>query len=211
MSGLIVRTTADVSTLSAGPVAAAGATKVTVALAVATLSALLVAVIVTVAGAGYGVWYNPVGESVPGLSEDPAGALRFHTNDVSLAPVTVTLNCSEFPIVTVEFPGVSVRVTADLYCAVTVVLASAGYPESSSTGDVISGLDGATSEVAVTHAGTALNDDGETVTAGGRVLSVTALGADTAAARATAYAALDTIDFPGRQLRRDIAEKVVRT
>jgi len=95
--------------------------------------------------------------------------------------------------------------------AVTVVLASAGYPESSSAGDVISGLDGAPSEVAVTHAGTALNDHGETVTAGGRVLSVTALGADTAAARFTAYAALETIDFPGRQLRRDIAEKVVST
>jgi phosphoribosylamine---glycine ligase len=95
--------------------------------------------------------------------------------------------------------------------AVTVVLASAGYPESASAGDVISGLDGAPSDVAVTHAGTALNNNGETVTAGGRVLSVTALGADTAAARVTAYAALDTIDFPGRQLRRDIALKVVRT
>ena len=96
-------------------------------------------------------------------------------------------------------------------CAVTVVLASAGYPESSSAGDVISGLDRAAAEVAVTHAGTALNEQGETVTAGGRVLSVTALGADTAAARSTAYAALETIDFPGRQLRRDIAEKVVST
>jgi phosphoribosylamine--glycine ligase len=97
----------------------------------------------------------------------------------------------------------------DPECAVTVVLASAGYPESSSAGDVISGLDTAAAGVAVTHAGTALNERGETVTAGGRVLSVTALGADTAAARSTAYAALETIDFPGRQLRRDIAEKVV--
>jgi phosphoribosylamine--glycine ligase len=95
--------------------------------------------------------------------------------------------------------------------AVTVVLASAGYPESSSNGDVISGLDGASTEVAVTHAGTALNERGETVTAGGRVLSVTALGANIAAARSTAYAALDTIDFPGCQLRRDIALKVVST
>jgi phosphoribosylamine--glycine ligase len=93
--------------------------------------------------------------------------------------------------------------------AVTVVLASSGYPESSSAGDVISGLDTAPADVAVTHAGTALNQRGETVTAGGRVLSVTALGADTAAARATAYAALETIDFPGRQVRRDIAQKVV--
>jgi phosphoribosylamine--glycine ligase len=93
--------------------------------------------------------------------------------------------------------------------AVTVVAASAGYPESSSSGDVITGLDAVDQTVAVTHAATALNAAGETVTAGGRVLSVTALGDDTAAARVTAYAELDKIEFPGRQLRRDIAEKVV--
>jgi phosphoribosylamine--glycine ligase len=102
-----------------------------------------------------------------------------------------------------------IRLDWDPECAVTVVLASAGYPESSSAGDVISGLDTAPVDVAVTHAGTVLNEQGETVTAGGRVLSVTALGVDTAAARSSAYAALETIDFPGRQLRRDIAEEVV--
>ncbi|HTW11748.1 MAG TPA: phosphoribosylamine--glycine ligase, partial [Solirubrobacteraceae bacterium] len=93
--------------------------------------------------------------------------------------------------------------------AVTVVLASAGYPESSSSGDLITGLGEIGNEVAVTHAGTAFDEDGETVTAGGRVISVTALGASTSEARATAYAAVDKISFPGRQLRRDIAEKVV--
>jgi phosphoribosylamine--glycine ligase len=92
--------------------------------------------------------------------------------------------------------------------AVTVVLASAGYPESSSSGDVISGLDGVPDGVAVTHAGTARNAGGEIVTAGGRVLSVTALGDDAAAARSGAYAAADMIQFPGRQLRRDIARGV---
>ncbi len=89
--------------------------------------------------------------------------------------------------------------------AVTVVLASAGYPASSSCGDVISGLHGFGDGVFVTHAGTALSDSGELVTAGGRVLSVTALGADVAAARTAAYAAADTVQFEGRQLRRDIA------
>jgi phosphoribosylamine--glycine ligase len=89
--------------------------------------------------------------------------------------------------------------------AVTVVLASAGYPESSSSGDVIKGLDEVPAEVFVTHAGTARGADGRLVTAGGRVLSVTALGADLAAARAAAYAAADMIEFPGKQLRRDIA------
>jgi phosphoribosylamine--glycine ligase len=92
--------------------------------------------------------------------------------------------------------------------AVTVVLASAGYPASSSSGDLISGLQRVPAEVIVTHAGTAFDAAGGIVTAGGRVLSVTALGADAAAARATAYAAADMIEFDGRQLRRDIAQRV---
>jgi phosphoribosylamine--glycine ligase len=89
--------------------------------------------------------------------------------------------------------------------AVTVVLASRGYPESAATGDVITGLDDVPNGVYVTHAGTAGTESGSIVTAGGRVLSVTALGADAAAARAAAYAAADMIDFPGKQLRRDVA------
>jgi phosphoribosylamine---glycine ligase len=90
--------------------------------------------------------------------------------------------------------------------AVTLVLASGGYPESSSSGDVIAGAD--RDDVEVTHAGTALRD-GELVTAGGRVLNVTALGADPGAARDAAYAAADQITFEGRQLRRDIALRAV--
>jgi phosphoribosylamine--glycine ligase len=89
--------------------------------------------------------------------------------------------------------------------AVTVVLASRGYPESSSSGDVISGLDRVPDGVIVTHAATARSSDSHIVTAGGRVLNVTALGSDLAAARAGAYAAADMITFEGRQLRRDIA------
>jgi phosphoribosylamine--glycine ligase len=93
----------------------------------------------------------------------------------------------------------------DPRAAVTVVLASAGYPESSCTGDVIEGLDGVPDDVFVTHAGTARRGDGAIVTAGGRVLSVTALGDDIAAARAAAYSATGGIAFDGVQLRRDIA------
>jgi phosphoribosylamine--glycine ligase len=92
--------------------------------------------------------------------------------------------------------------------AVTIVLASAGYPASSSKGDVIHGLDGVPPGVEVTHAGTARRD-GQVVTAGGRVLNVTALGDDPAAARSAAYAAADMIEFDGRQLRRDIALRAV--
>ena len=94
--------------------------------------------------------------------------------------------------------------------AVTVVLASAGYPASSSRGDVIRGLDRVPEGIEVAHAGTALAD-GEVVTAGGRVLNVTALGPDAAAARDAAYAAADLITFEGRQLRRDIALRAVET
>jgi phosphoribosylamine---glycine ligase len=90
--------------------------------------------------------------------------------------------------------------------AVTVVLASGGYPQSSSSGDVITGAD--QDGVEITHAGTALRD-GQLVTAGGRVLNVTALGADPAAAREAAYAAADQIQFEGRQLRHDIALRAV--
>jgi len=88
--------------------------------------------------------------------------------------------------------------------AVSVVLASAGYPESSSSGDVITGLERLGDDVEVTHAATALRD-GRLVTAGGRVLGITALGDDPEAARAAAYAAAEMVEFPGRQLRRDIA------
>ncbi len=89
--------------------------------------------------------------------------------------------------------------------AVTVVLASRGYPEGASTGDVITGLDEVPHDLYVTHAGTARDADGAVVTAGGRVLSVTGLGADARAARSSAYAAADVIAFDGKQLRRDIA------
>lgn len=93
--------------------------------------------------------------------------------------------------------------------SVTVVMASAGYPQSSSTGDVVVGTETLAMEtdVAVTHAGTARNAAGELVTAGGRVLTVTATGTDVADARAKAYEGINTISFPGAQWRRDIAAK----
>jgi phosphoribosylamine--glycine ligase len=90
--------------------------------------------------------------------------------------------------------------------AVTVVMASKGYPESSSKGDVIVGTETLARDpvVHVIHAGTALAD-GHLVTAGGRVLAVTAVGTDVADARAKAYEGVAMISFPGAQWRRDIA------
>jgi phosphoribosylamine--glycine ligase len=93
--------------------------------------------------------------------------------------------------------------------AVTVALASRGYPVSSSTGDVIHGLDDARGPgVEVFHAGTARRD-GEFVTAGGRVLNVTGLGPTPDAARERAYDAARRIRFDGMQMRTDIATRAV--
>jgi phosphoribosylamine--glycine ligase len=91
--------------------------------------------------------------------------------------------------------------------AVTLVLASRGYPESSSKGDAISGLD-EVEGAEVFHAGTAA-EDGRIVTAGGRVLGVTALGGTPGEARDRAYEAAERIEFEGRQMRSDIAARAV--
>jgi phosphoribosylamine--glycine ligase len=107
-------------------------------------------------------------------------------------------------------PGGLAGMTADFDddWAVTVVLASAGYPESSSKGDVIHGLAEAAAVAEVTHAGTAAAG-GEIVTAGGRVLNVTGLGPDPAAARDRAYDGARRISFDGMQIRSDIAARAV--
>ena len=91
--------------------------------------------------------------------------------------------------------------------AVSVVLATEGYPFSPRTGDVIQGLDEADAlpDVTVFRAGVGRDERGRLVTAGGRVLDVTALGDDLAAARATAYDAVSRISWPGMQYRSDIA------
>jgi phosphoribosylamine---glycine ligase len=89
--------------------------------------------------------------------------------------------------------------------ATTVVLASAGYPASSSSGDPIAGVQELPEEVELTHAGTRLNPDGALATAGGRVLNLTGFGPDAKSARESAYSAAGMISFAGMQLRSDIA------
>jgi phosphoribosylamine--glycine ligase len=95
--------------------------------------------------------------------------------------------------------------------AVTVVLASGGYPGKYETGKPISGLGEAAKidNVQIFHAGTKRVND-EIVTAGGRVLAVTALGSTIEAARARAYEALSQINFENCHYRRDIALNAVR-
>jgi phosphoribosylamine--glycine ligase len=96
--------------------------------------------------------------------------------------------------------------------AVAVVLASKDYPDTPRTGDRIRGLaDAAALEgVHVLHAGTKLDDDGEVVSAGGRVLAVVALGDGLAQARERAYEGIGKIALDGGQYRRDIAAKAER-
>jgi phosphoribosylamine--glycine ligase len=90
--------------------------------------------------------------------------------------------------------------------AVTVVLASEGYPENPIVGRPITGIEDV-ADVTIAHAATAHGAHGYVAT-GGRVLSVVAMGADFASARAKAYAALDAIHLEGGQYRTDIAERV---
>ena len=88
--------------------------------------------------------------------------------------------------------------------ALTVVLAAKGYPGNITKGHPIRGLNGTFDEgVEVFHAGTALQD-GQLVSSGGRVLNVTAVGSTAKAAQATAYAAVDKIDYADGFCRRDI-------
>jgi phosphoribosylamine--glycine ligase len=93
--------------------------------------------------------------------------------------------------------------------AVTVVMASGGYPGKYETGQTISGLESAASEdVQIFHAGTR-RESGEVFTSGGRVLAVTALGETVEAARTRAYEAVSKIDFENCHYRRDIALSAV--
>ncbi len=95
--------------------------------------------------------------------------------------------------------------------AVSVVLASAGYPGKYESGKRITGLEEAAAQDGITvyHAGTKLDDEGNTLTAGGRVLDVTAVAPTFSEARRNAYAACDLIDFEGKQFRTDIGARAL--
>lgn len=93
-------------------------------------------------------------------------------------------------------------------CTACVVLAAKGYPLAPQTGDVIHGLDSARKKenVVIFHSGTARNSTGEYVTAGGRVLGITAKGSDLLGALKNAYSAVGEISWKGMQYRRDIGK-----
>lgn len=93
--------------------------------------------------------------------------------------------------------------------AATIILASGGYPGKYQTGLPISGIEAAEADpnVIVFHAGTKQKEDGTYTTAGGRVLNVTAIGSTLDEALATAYAAVDKINFEGKHYRTDIGRR----
>ena len=101
------------------------------------------------------------------------------------------------------------NVTFSQDTAVTVVMASAGYPGSYEKGKVISGFEAA-NEALVFHAGTKLNDDGEIVTNGGRVLAVTGKGPNLKEAIEKAYKNVKKITWEGAQFRNDIGQDLLK-
>ena len=92
-------------------------------------------------------------------------------------------------------------------CAVDVVIAAPGYPDTVTTGGIVTGIEAAEEldDVHVLHAGTGTTEHGELVTTGGRVLSIVALGPTVEEARARAYEAVERISLEGAQYRTDIA------
>lgn len=100
-----------------------------------------------------------------------------------------------------KLPAGAPRVRPGVSCC--VVLAAHGYPDKTRQGDAITGLPAPSDDLRVFHAGTRRDGD-RLLTAGGRVLGVTARGADLSAARARAYAAIEKIHFDGMHFRRDI-------
>ena len=115
-------------------------------------------------------------------------------------------------VATIESGLENVAIEFDPRIAVTVILASGGYPGKYETGKPIEGLENAARlpEVQIFHAGTK-RQDGTTVTSGGRVLAITALGDSVPQARERAYAAIDKIHFEGCHFRRDIALRPAHT
>ena len=93
--------------------------------------------------------------------------------------------------------------------AVTVMMVSGGYPEAYEKGKKMSGLD-TLKDVVAFHAGTAINADKEVVTAGGRVIAVTAQGQSIEEARGVAYREVEKIHFEGANFRHDIGLDLMR-
>ena len=158
-----------------------------------------------------------IGFLYAGLMIDRHGAPRVIEFNVRLGdpetqPILLRLKSDLVELIDAALDGrlEQTRARWDSRPAIGVVMAAGGYPGRVRLGDVIDGLELATAaEVKVFHAGTRLDPAGRVVTAGGRVLTVCALGNDLAAARESAYAALGRIRYDGAFCRRDIAHRAL--
>jgi phosphoribosylamine--glycine ligase len=152
-----------------------------------------------------------------GLMIKPDGSLKVlefncRMGDPETQPIMMRLKSDFVKILDAAIDGRLDKVEAewDRRIALGVVLAAEHYPDTPKKGDVIHGLPQQEAEdVHVFHAGTTLRD-GQVVTAGGRVLCVTALGDNAKTAQKRAYEAVDTIRFDGMQYRRDIGYRAIR-
>ena len=153
-----------------------------------------------------------------GLMIDKSGApkvIEFNVRfgDPETQPILMRLKSDLVDLIDAALDGRLQSTTArwDTRPAIGVVMAAGGYPGKVRSGDVIEGLGApAVADVKVFHAGTTLDAQGHVKTAGGRVLTVCALGSDIAAARQSAYAAVDKIHYEGAFCRRDIAYRALR-
>lgn len=158
-----------------------------------------------------------IGFLYAGLMIDRQGApkvIEFNVRlgDPEAQPILMRLKSDLVDLIDAALDGrlESTHARWDARPAIGVVMAAAGYPGRVRRGDLIAGLDTALADdVKVFHAGTALDAQGRVVTAGGRVLTVCALGGDLAAARGRAYDALDRLGVDGAFHRRDIAHRAL--
>ncbi|MEO5561225.1 MAG: phosphoribosylamine--glycine ligase, partial [Dokdonella sp.] len=153
-----------------------------------------------------------------GLMIDAQGApkvIEFNARlgDPETQPIMLRLKSDLVELVEAALDGVLdvKKAEWDARPAIGVVVAAGGYPGKMRSGDVIEGLDADSgADTKIFHAGTSIDGAGHVVTAGGRVLAVCALGDDLAAARARAYAVVQTIRFDGAFSRRDIGHRALQ-
>ncbi len=158
-----------------------------------------------------------IGFLYAGLMIDKSGApkvIEFNVRfgDPETQPILLRLKSDLVDLIDAALDGRLAQTTTrwDARPAIGVVMAAAGYPGPVRSGDVIEGLDASFDPaVKVFHAGTRLDESGHIVTAGGRVLTVCALGSDLGAARENAYATIEGIHYDGAFCRRDIAYRAL--
>ena len=151
-----------------------------------------------------------------GLMIRPDGSLRVlefncRFGDPETQPIMMRLKSDFVTLIDAGIDGTLNEVEADWdrRVALGVVMAAANYPDTPRKGDAIHGLPAEMEDSHVFHAGT-VNQNGTVVTAGGRVLCVTALGDNVKAAQKRAYEVLDQIHFDGMQSRRDIGYRAIK-